>query len=285
MDGTLERRAPAKINLGLHVLRRRGDGYHDIETVFVRIPWYDTVRVEPARTLSMTCSDPNLPVDERNTCLRAARLLATTFDADAGARIHLEKCVPYGAGLGSGSSDAAATLRLLVDLWKLEVPESELRSIALQVGSDVPFFLDGPIAFGEGRGERITSLECNVTPFAPWIVVLVPPVHISSGEAYGAIGPRETGRTDLCRLVCSGDVAKWRESLVNDFERPILGRHPEIRAARAHLDASGAAFASLSGSGSSVFGLFTAEQQARLAADAASSVVPHVWLGRITDRD
>ena len=285
MDRTLRRRAPGKINLGLHVLRRRGDGFHDIETVFLRIPWYDVVTVQPASSISMTCSDPDLPVDDRNTCVLAARLLARSVGTDMGVHIHLDKRVPYGAGLGSGSSDAAATLRLLVDLWDLEQTDSELASLALRVGSDVPFFLDGALAFGEGRGERLTPLDCDPTSIPPWIVVVVPPVHVSSGEAYRAIRPRQEERADLRRLVCSGDVEDWRENLVNDFEGPILARYPEIEAARDHLRSAGAAFAALTGSGSAVFGLFETEESARLAADSARAAGRVVWMGRTSERD
>jgi 4-diphosphocytidyl-2-C-methyl-D-erythritol kinase len=245
----------------------------------MRIPWHDVVTVEPARGLSMTCSDPDLPVDERNTCLRAARLLAQRYSLDTGARIHLDKRVPYGAGLGSGSSDAATTLRLLVELWQLDVPESELGAIALQVGSDVPFFLNGPLAFGEGRGEQLTPLACPLTSIPPWIVVLVPPVQISSREAYGSIRPEKTGRADLRRLVCSGDIERWKESLVNDFEGPVVDRYPEVRAAREHLRSAGAAFTGLSGSGSAMFGLFASEHHAHVAAGATALSGQVTWLG------
>ncbi|PSQ88635.1 MAG: 4-(cytidine 5'-diphospho)-2-C-methyl-D-erythritol kinase, partial [Bacteroidetes bacterium QH_2_63_10] len=137
----LAQRAPAKINLGLHVLRERPDGDHDIETVLHRIDWADTITATPADTLSLTCSDPALPTDENNLCLQAAHRLAAAFDVTAGAELHLEKRVPYGAGLGSGSSDAATTLRLLMQLWDLNPSPEQLRGIGGAIGADVPFFL------------------------------------------------------------------------------------------------------------------------------------------------
>ena len=137
------RPACAKVNLGLHVLRRRPDGFHDLATVFLPIGWADRLSAGPARKLSLRSSDPALPTGASNLVTRAAMALRMWVgDSALGATLYLEKSVPYGAGLGGGSSDAAAALRLLAGLWGLEVPEADLREIALDLGSDVPFFLD-----------------------------------------------------------------------------------------------------------------------------------------------
>lgn len=280
---TLRQEAPCKVNLGLHVLRKRDDGFHDIETVFLRIPWHDAVSVRYARELSMSCSDSALPVDDVNTCMRAARLLADHCALDIGAHIHLDKRVPYGAGLGSGSSDAAATLRLLDELWGLNLGTDELMEVGSCAGSDVCFFLNGRLAYAEGRGEKLTPLDCDATAIPDWMVVVVPQIHVSSGEAYGLVTPRETGRVDLRGIVSSGDMAQWSASLVNDFEGPILARYPETRRARTHLLESGAVYASLSGSGSAVFGMFDSEESARIAASSGASVHGSVWWGPVRD--
>lgn len=257
------RLAPAKINLGLHVLRKRDDGYHDIETVFHQIAWADTVRVSPADDLSMTCSDPSLPTDERNLCMQAARRFRDALGIAKGATLHLEKRVPYGAGLGGGSSDAAATLLVLHDLWTDgDVRFSMLHEIATEIGSDVPFFLEaarsGPAAFATGRGEVLEPLTTAEDPYvlgAP-VAVVVPPVMISTPEAYGYVTPKETDRPDLRSIVTTVPVHEWTGRLVNDFEAPVFERYPEVEDARDLLLRHGARYASLSGSGSSVFGIF-----------------------------
>jgi 4-diphosphocytidyl-2-C-methyl-D-erythritol kinase len=264
----LVERAPAKINLGLHVLRRRADGYHDVETVLHRIDWTDTVTAQPAAELSMTCSDPALPTDDDNLCLQAARRLAAVCDVTAGAELHLEKRVPYGAGLGGGSSDAAATLRLLTRLWDLEPTQKELHDVAGRIGSDVPFFLnDAPAAYATGRGDALTPLYGNDDPYRlPYpVLVAVPPLQVATPDAYAQVTPREEGRPSLPDLVRTDDLARWRSALGNDFEAPITERHPEVAAARDWLDEAGAAYVSLSGSGGAVYGVFETNEAAEAA--------------------
>ncbi len=246
--------APAKLNLGLHVLRKRPDGYHDLETVFLRLPWHDRLTVQPAATLSLTCSDPALPTDETNLCLRAARLLAETCGVHAGAALHLDKHLPYGAGLGGGSSDAATTLRLLAAFWQLPVTDAHLHALAARLGADVPFFLGPPAALGTGRGEVLTALDYRL-PYA--LVVVVPPVHVATALAYRLVRPDEQNRPRLDELVMSNDLDRWRRELVNDFETPVFGAFPVLQAVKAALLEAGAAYAALSGSGSALFGVFT----------------------------
>ncbi len=278
----MQRHAPAKINLGLHVKRKRADGFHEIETVFLRIGWSDRLTVVPAPELSMRCSDPALPVDDQNTCMKAARLLAAQTGTVLGARIELEKRVPYGAGLGSGSSDAATTLQLLVNLWGLDIGEDVLMDVAASVGSDVPCFLKEPAAYAEGRGELLSDLKCgdgHAYTFPFTLVVVVPPIHVSSAEAYGSVIPRDTKRPSLEALVCTNDLALWRDRLKNDFEDSVLNRHPEIAAVKQQLFDLGAGYASLSGSGSAVYGVFESDSTAELAAAADVFAGMKVWHG------
>ena len=255
----LTERAPAKINLGLHVLRRRPDGDHDVETVLHRIDWADTITAAPADTLSMTCSDPALPTDETNLCLRAALALKEAFDVATGAALHLDKQVPYGAGLGGGSSDAAATLRLLTRLWDLDADPDRLHAIAAALGADVPFFLlDAPAALATGRGDELTVLDDEDRPYRlphP-VLVVAPPIEVATPDAYAAVTPRDGDRPELPALVRSSDLARWREGLVNDFEAPIAAAHPAVARARGWLRDQGADYVSLTGSGGAVYGVF-----------------------------
>ena len=265
---SLTARAPAKINLGLHVLRKRSDGDHDIETVLHRIDWADTITVRPADTLSMTCSDPALPTDERNLCLRAAHRLRDAFDVDEGAALHLDKHVPYGSGLGGGSSDAATTLRLLARFWALDVDPQTLQDLAADLGADVPFFLEEvPAAYATGRGDCLAPLYAGDAPYrVPFPVVLaVPPVEIPTADAYAAVTPDDDDRPDLRTVVRASDCSDWRTRLVNDFDAPTAARHPSVATARAWLREMGADYVSLTGSGGAVYGVFadsTAAQRA-----------------------
>ncbi|MDX1548260.1 MAG: 4-(cytidine 5'-diphospho)-2-C-methyl-D-erythritol kinase [Rhodothermales bacterium] len=279
----LKRPAPAKLNLGLHVLRRRPDGYHDLETVFLRIAWADHLTARREEALALTCSDPSLPTDESNLVMKAARRLAEEYGVVAGAALHLDKHLPYGAGLGSGSSDAAATLRLLADLWGLDVPEDRLHGLAASLGADVPFFLGPEAAYATGIGDRLAPLldpETDAVYRCPFdLVVVVPPVHVATAEAYRRVTPRDEERPDLRAAVLSNDLARWREELVNDFEAPILAAYPAIRAAKDALVDAGAGYAALSGSGAAVFGVFGDAAHATAAAEAARLAGHRVWHG------
>lgn len=274
------RRAPAKVNLGLHVLRRRPDGFHDLATVFLPLGWADRLAAQPAGEVVLTTSDPGLPTDASNLVVRAALALRRWAGTPGlGAALHLDKRVPYGAGLGGGSSDAAAALRLLAGLWSLDVPEAALREIALDLGSDVPFFLDGVAAHGTGRGERLDPLlgadgQPYRCPF--WLVVAVPPVHVSTAEAFAGIAPDDGHRPDLAAAVASNDLARWRAEVTNDFQGPVEAAHPEIRAAREALLDAGAGHAVLSGTGAAVVGAFDAEDGAVDAAEALAASC-RVW--------
>ena len=274
--------APAKINLGLHVLRRRADGYHDVETVLLRIGWADRLAVRPADALTLTCSDPSLPTGADNLCLQAARRLADAFGVEEGAALHLQKRLPHGAGLGGGSSDAAHTLRLLADAWGLDAPPERLHEIATQIGADVPFFLqEAPAALATGRGTHLQPLlnddgDPYRLPFA--LVVVAPEVHVSTAEAYRRVQPHESDRPDLAALVRSNDLARWRDELTNDFAPVVFAEHPEIEAARDLLVDAGAAYAALTGSGGAVFGLFEGAGVAQAATDAARQSGHRVWI-------
>lgn len=271
--------APAKVNLGLHVLRRRSDGFHDLATAFLPIGWSDTLTAKAGGDLSLSTTDPGLPTDDRNLVIRAARALADWAGIDASARLTLDKRVPYGAGLGGGSSDAAAALRLLSDLWGLDVPAPDLYRLALDLGSDVPFFLEGVAAVGTGRGEQLAPLvgEGGAPYRCPfWLVVAVPPVHVSTADAFRLVTPNDRDRPDLGAAVVSNNLARWRAELTNDFQPSVEAAHSAIADVRRQLDAAGAGWAALSGTGSAVVGAFADATTAAAAARALSASC-RVW--------
>ncbi len=276
---SLTEHAPAKINLGLRVLRRRSDGYHDIETVMLRIPWADRLMWTPGDPFAFTCSDPTLPADERNLCVRAARRLAELLQRPPTGRLHLDKRVPYGAGLGSGSSDAAATLRLLMRAWHQSPAPNMLHGLAATLGSDVPFFLlTAPVALATGRGERLQPLPDYRFPFH--LAVVVPPLHIATAEAYRLVQPCDGCTPSLVELVRTNDPERWRQALVNDFEAPLFARYPELARLKQWLLEAGAAYAALSGSGSALFGVFAEPEAARQAAEEARARGLRSWHGQ-----
>ncbi len=277
------RAAPAKLNLGLHVLRRRADGYHDLDTVFVALPWHDTLAAAPAPDLRLVVEGADLPTDDTNLVVRAARALASYAGMEAGADLHLAKHLPHGAGLGGGSSDAAAALRLLADLWRIDVPADEMHAIARSLGADVPFFLDPRPMRATGIGDVLTPLvdtggDPYVLPY-PLVVAVPEGVAVSTAEAYRLVRPNDADRADIGAVVASNDLARWRRELVNDFEAPVVAAHPPLAALRASLADAGAAYVLMSGSGSAFFGVFEDAPTATGAAEALRFSGHIVWHG------
>jgi 4-diphosphocytidyl-2-C-methyl-D-erythritol kinase len=251
-------RCPAKINLGLRVLGLRQDGYHEIVTLFQAIDLWDALEAVEADRLSLTVDDPSVPADESNLVLRAARLLQARIPGASGrgAELRLRKRIPAGGGLGGGSSDAAGALAVLDALWSLELPPGTLRALAGELGSDVPFFLDGGTAIGTGRGERVTPL--SPIPERP-LVLGFPPFALSTPEVYRALGapltPLDAGVT-VTRLFVNFAERNDFALATNDLEPPAFAMRGELVSLRDALFGLGAEVALLSGSGSTVFGLF-----------------------------
>ena len=260
-------RAYAKINLGLRVTGRRSDGYHDIETVFHRIDLFDEITLARASEVRVESTDPAAPGDATNVCHKAARLLQEHFGETSGVRCRVSKRIPVGAGLGGGSADAAVLLRNLPALWGRELSPAQELSLALQLGSDVPYFLGSGSAYAKGRGELLENfpLQC---PFA--ICVCYPNIRLSTSWAYSVVTPRDGRTPDLRSIVQAGmtDPSLLRKSLINDFEEEVMALHPVIGEVKSSLLGAGSVFASMSGSGSSVYGLFP---DLRGAEDAARS--------------
>ena len=240
----------AKVNLSLVILGRRADGFHELDTVFQTIDLADTLTFEPADGLRLAI-DADLPVDDGNLVIRAARALASEAGIAPNAAIRLEKRIPWGAGLGGGSADAAATLLGLTALWGLPVEGRRLLSIAAGLGSDVPFFLFGGCARGTGRGERIEPMP-DPPPAA--LVLLVPPFGLATPDVYRRVrAPALTAGEGPTNLPGSGPGPAPDR---NDLEPAAESVRPEVRALRETLRSAGAIRARLSGSGSAVFGVF-----------------------------
>lgn len=250
----------AKINWSLHVLGKRDDGYHEIDTVLQTVSLHDTLTFEETNddAIRLWCDDTSVPVDKTNLVWRAAAALRERYSIGRGVKIRLEKRIPAEAGLGGGSSDAAATLIALARLWKIESSADDLSQIAESLGSDVPFFLDGGTARATGRGNMIEPLED-----APQnhLLIIKPNANISTAKAYRTLNSRALTSSNSKPILFRSQASEFSASidpkaLQNDFEQVVFALEPEIERAKAALLKSGARAAMLSGSGSAVFGIF-----------------------------
>lgn len=249
--------ADAKINLGLNVVRRREDGFHDIETVFYPVPIFDTIDIRVTDDAETDCTliVRGISIDgnaDDNLVVRAYRLLAADFSLPK-VCITLEKGIPTQAGMGGGSSDCAFTLRLLNDMFKLGLSNDRLRDYASKLGSDCAFFIEDGPQYAEGKGEILSPVDGSLSGY--YLAVVKPDVAVSTGQAYAnvKVGLPEHNCLDV---VNCHNVADWRELLNNDFEDSIFPLLPEVKAVKDKLYDLGAIFAMMSGSGSAVFGIF-----------------------------
>jgi 4-diphosphocytidyl-2-C-methyl-D-erythritol kinase len=269
--------APAKLNLFLRVVGRRADGFHELETVFQSIDLADELTFAPAADLQLTGGSDSAPPGPENLVLRAASALREAADFRGGAAIHLEKQVPVGAGLGGGSSDAAATLLALNRLWELRLGMDQLAEVAARLGSDVPFALRGGTALGRGRGEILEPLE--TPPF--WFVLVRPPFSVVTAHAYTLYRAAESaGPTPQAFLeaLASGDPEQIAPLLRNDLEAGVFQEWPDLAALRRQLLEAGAIASRMTGSGSVLFGLAHDEEHAQRIANHLSQLAPGLWV-------
>lgn len=248
-----------KINLGLNIIRKRDDGFHDLETVFLPVTLLDILEVirkkDPTSEQDIVLYQTGItatPVSGDNSCVKAYHLLKKDFPGLPDIDIHLHKTIPSGAGLGGGSADAAFMLRLLNDKFHLEITGNQLAYYALQLGSDCPFFLFNKPCFATGRGEKTAPVFPDLSGYK--ILLVNPGIHIPTGWAFQQIIPSQPPKS--CKEIIRQPVDTWKEELTNDFERPVFREYPSISDIKTRLYEAGAVFASMSGSGSSVFGLF-----------------------------
>lgn len=242
-----------KINLGLHVIAKRQDGYHDIETCFYPVPWTDMLDVVPAREFTFASSGGRVPGPSAdNLCVRAWNLLKKEYDIDP-VSIHLHKFIPIGAGLGGGSSDGTFTLKTLNRIFDLGMGPEKLKAFASKLGSDCVFFIDSVPSIGTGRGDELT--EISLTLKGKFLIIVKPDVQISTARAYGGITPR-TPSLSIREIVEKHPLSEWRDLLQNDFENHLFKEFPLVEAIHQKLYALGATFARMTGSGSAVFAIF-----------------------------
>src|SRR4051812_18222994 len=274
-------RAFAKINLTLRVLGRRSDGYHELRTTFQSITLHDTLEfVRTGAGFSIACDDPRCPADSSNLVWRAAEALWSVAGRNRtmpGTAVRIKKRIPIQAGLGGGSSDAAAALRALPQLWRIRVPDSDLHAMARQIGADVPFFLDGGTTLGLERGDLLF-------PLLDWpdsrVVLVLPAFGVGTREAFGWWDDDSRRGT----TAAPGESDRVPEEFRNDLELAVAARHPEIGRIVQGLAQVGASYAAMSGSGSAVFGLFDGDRQARDAATRLAGAGRRTLVSRTLSR-
>ncbi|MFC1538832.1 4-(cytidine 5'-diphospho)-2-C-methyl-D-erythritol kinase [Candidatus Latescibacterota bacterium] len=265
---TVIEKAPAKINLGLKILARRDDGYHDLLSIFQTVSLYDELHISLSNNPGFVCEHPDVPSDSDNLVMKAENLLKKTYNIPS-AHYILKKRIPLGAGLGGGSADAAAALRGLNNIHSLKLSNDVLSYYAAQLGSDVPFMLNGGTSVVSGRGEHIAIVSW---PFNFIYVVVYPKIVVSTSWAYKSlktIGENVREYKKITDDLCSGrlDESEFILFLINDFEESVFKEYPLLKKIKSDIIASGAKTSFLTGSGSSIVGIFDKEDAAGNCAD------------------
>jgi 4-diphosphocytidyl-2-C-methyl-D-erythritol kinase len=238
----------AKINIGLNVIEKRHDGFHNIESCFYPVPWYDALEVIESEKFIFNATGQDIPGNS-NICIDAYQLLKKDYNIPA-ISIHIHKNIPIGAGLGGGSADGAFMLKLLNEKFSLGLNTSQLQGFAGQLGSDCPFFIENTPRYVEGTGDKFSSININLKGL--FIAVIYPQIHVDTPSAYKGIVPAKPARK-LKKIIGATAIESWRDQLTNDFE---MGTDDKILQLKKSLYDEGALYASMTGSGSAVYGLF-----------------------------
>ena len=267
-----------KINIGLHVTEKRADGYHNIETIFYPVNWCDILEIVPSTSITgkgiyFESSGNIIPGNpSENLCLKAIELLRKDFDIP-GLEIYLHKLLPMGAGLGGGSSNGAFTIRLLNKLFNLNLDKTAEKHYASQLGSDCSFFIENTPCFAQGKGEILAPISLNLNQY--YILLVKPNIHVSTAEAYAAIKPKKADYS--LKELSITTINEWKQFVVNDFEPVVLEKYPLIEALKSTMYQNGAVYASMSGSGASVYGIFNTQPSLHLFANKGT-----VWAGKLS---
>ena len=246
-----------KINLGLNIVNKRSDGYHDIETVFFPVHLRDALEVIERDKFEFSTSGFSIEGEpEKNLCTKAYDLLKKDFPQLPTVQMHLHKAIPMGAGLGGGSADGAFALKLLNKKFELNLSEKQLINYSLELGSDCPFFILNKPCFATGRGEILEQTGLDLSEFK--IIIVHPAIHISTAWAFANIKSLKPVRS--IKQTIQQPISTWKDELLNDFENTVFAKYPEIKNIKDKLYNAGATYASMSGSGSAVYGIFNSKK-------------------------
>ncbi len=247
----------AKINIGLHINCKRPDGYHDIETLMLPVPLCDILEILPVGNakvpFEMGVSGIPLDCDSGDNLCRKAFDIVCLHHKLPPVKVHLHKIIPSGAGLGGGSSDAAFTIRMLNDMFALKLTHEQMISYASSIGSDCAFFIENTAAVASGRGEILVDYPYDISEY--FLVLVLPDVHVSTAEAYKNCAPYLREKSIV--TIASRPIHEWKNTLINDFERSVFNAYPVLEEIKKELYSMGAVYASMSGSGSAMYGLYT----------------------------
>jgi len=247
----------AKINIGLNIIEKRTDGFHNIESIFYPTGFCDVLEIIENRAEEEKIVFTNTGIQIKgkikdNLCIKAYYLLAEEYNIPS-VKIHLHKLIPFESGLGGGSADAAFTLKCLNSIFNLNISNEKLFNYAMRIGSDCGFFIENKPAYVEGRGELLNNIDLNLSKY--YLVILNPSIHINTKEAYSKVTP-EIPAISLIKY-CNTPVTEWNQYIKNDFENYVFVKHPGIKECRDLLYKNGAIYASMTGSGSAVYGIFS----------------------------
>ncbi|WP_240377893.1 4-(cytidine 5'-diphospho)-2-C-methyl-D-erythritol kinase [Bacillus piscicola] len=281
-------KAPAKINLALEVLHKRNDGYHEVKMVMTQVDLADRIDMEHRNDtlIRVEMSEGFLPVDQRNLVYQAASLLQERYNVHQGASIYVHKNIPVAAGLAGGSSDAAATLKGLNEVWRLGLSSEELAALGSEIGSDVAFCVHGGTAIASGRGEIIEPIA---SPPPSWVILAKPPIGVSTREVYrrlSASSASDGSRTErMARAISEQNYHAMCDRLYNSLEDVTMAMHPEVRRIKERMIASGADAALMSGSGPTVFGLVKKESRVPRVYNALRGFCEQVYAVRLISKE
>lgn len=267
----------AKINIGLNVVRKRDDGFHDLETVFYPINFCDVLEIiTPEKNfteIGFSFSSTGIEIPgSSNLCEKAWQLLQKHFPDKINEKqtlMHLHKIIPIGAGLGGGSSDAAFTLKMLNTIFSLGISKNKLIEFASQLGSDCAFFMENSPVIAHGRGNEMQNISLNLDAY--FLMLVVPNIHISTALAFSEIKPKEPEK-NLEELILS-DIHTWKSAIKNDFEVPVFKKFPELKSIKEKLYELGATYASLSGSGSALYGIFSKKPESVIFENCFTKII------------
>ena len=246
----------AKINLGLRITSKRPDGYHNLDTVFYPIELRDVLEIIKApnnNDASIVITGKEIQGStEKNLCLKAYQLIKEDHPEITGIQIHLHKSIPMGAGMGGGSADGAFMLSLLHSLFKLGLSEEKMSKYALKLGSDCPIFIKNKPCYATGRGELLEEIDIDLSGY--YLLIVSPGIHISTADAFGQIKPNSSIKN--CKEIVQLPIEKWKDLLINDFEKTVFEIHPVLKTIKEKLYSMGAIYASMTGTGSTLYGIF-----------------------------